>query len=123
MANSFLPGVSTDVAEYLKFALLAYAHSKGGFFLLLLRIYLKNLNQINYHLNKCSLSSSTVKGAGTIVAVSSMMFSYAVTATAAPFPRWGALSSSVFVSMLTYGIPTTSRAPAATRVPGAPRPL
>ena len=42
MANSFLPGVSTDVAEYLKFALLAYAHSKGGFFLLLLRIYLKN---------------------------------------------------------------------------------
>ena len=33
MANSFLPGVSTDVAEYLKFALLAYAHSKGGFFI------------------------------------------------------------------------------------------
>ena len=33
MADSFLPGVSTGVAEYLKFALLAYAHSKGGFFI------------------------------------------------------------------------------------------
>ena len=41
MASSFLPGVSTGVAEYLKFALLAYAHSEGGFFLLLLRFYLK----------------------------------------------------------------------------------
>ena len=43
MANSFLPGVSTGVAEYLKFALLAYAHSKRRIFLTFAANLLKNI--------------------------------------------------------------------------------